>query len=223
MSLKPTKKSDESRPWMSKRSDRARKISPEYHLIVTEGEKTEPYYFKRIKEIINQTYRERVQLQIEGKGENTVQLFHTAKRLAESNPNRFQHVWVVYDTDDFKAEDINIVPKKCEEASTQECTYHAIWSNQCVELWYLLHFGFYHSDINRDAYFPKLTNYLNKMGAGPYKKNREDMYDVLQLKMKDAIHNAKALDRENDGKTPAASAPGTKIFELIDKLKPYLL
>lgn len=57
MSLKPPKKSDAGRPWMASRADRARKISPEYHLIVTEGEKTEPLYFERVKEIINQQYK----------------------------------------------------------------------------------------------------------------------------------------------------------------------
>ena len=222
MSLKPSKKSDASRPWMSNRADRVRKISPEYHLIVTEGEKTEPLYFDRVKELINRKYKERIQLRVEGKGENTVHLFNTAKRIAESDPNGIKHVWVVYDTDDFEAEDINLVPQKCKEASSGDRIYHAIWSNQCVELWYLLHFGYYHSDIDRREYFPKLTEHLQRIGAGQYKKNRSDMYDVLRPKMEDAIKNAKTLDGENEGKTPAASAPGTKIFELIEKLIPYL-
>ena len=222
MSLKPPKRSDMSRPWMTSRADRARKISPEYHLIVTEGEKTEPLYFERVKETINQQYRERIQLRVEGTGENTVHLFCTAKRIAESDPNGIRHVWIVYDTDDFKAEDINLVPKYCEKASSGDRIYHAIWSNQCVELWYLLHFGYYHSDIDRKEYFPKLTAHLKEIGTGPYKKNRRDMYDVLRSKMDEAIKNAKTLDEENEGKTPAASAPGTKIFELIEKLNPYL-
>ena len=222
MSLKPPKISDAGRPWMTSRADRARKISPEYHLIVTEGEKTEPLYFERVKEIINQQYKERIQLRVEGTGENTVYLFNKAKQIAESDPNGIRHVWVVYDTDDFKAEDINLVPKCCKEASSDGCVYLAIWSNQCVELWYLLHFGYYHSDIDRKEYFPKLTTHLKGIGAGPYKKNRKDMYDVLRPRMDEAINNAKALDEENTGKTPAASAPGTKIYELIEKLKPYI-
>ena len=222
MSLKPPKKSDANRPWMSKRADRVRIISPEYHLIVTEGEKTEPLYFERVKAVINQKYRERVQLRIEGKGEETVYLFNTAKRIAESDPNGFRHVWVIYDTDDFKAEDINLVSQRCMEASNGDCAYHAIWSNQCVELWFLLHFDFFQSDIDRKAYFTKLTGYLQNIGAGTYTKNRTDIYDVLRPYLVKAIQNAKALDERNKGKTPAESAPGTKIFELIEKLKPYL-
>ena len=38
---------------MKKRLDRAIKIQPEYHLIVTEGTDTEPEYFGSIKDVIN--------------------------------------------------------------------------------------------------------------------------------------------------------------------------
>ena len=53
MSLKPPKKSDLNKSWMKKKPDRAIKIHPEYHIIVTEGTDTEPAYFGAIKEIIN--------------------------------------------------------------------------------------------------------------------------------------------------------------------------
>jgi hypothetical protein len=40
--------------------------------------------------------------------------------------------------------------------------------------------------------------------------------------MEAAIVNAKKLDQINTGKLPSASAPGTKVYELVEKLKPYL-
>ena len=104
MSLHPLKKSDLSKSWMQKRADRPKKIQPEYHLIVTEGTKTEPEYFTAIKNLINQHYSERIHLEICGKGENTITLFESAKQLAENDPNGCKHVWVVYDKDDFPAE-----------------------------------------------------------------------------------------------------------------------
>ncbi len=52
MSLKPPKKSDLDKEWMSKRYERKKKIQPEYHLIITEGTKTEPNYFKSMKDLI---------------------------------------------------------------------------------------------------------------------------------------------------------------------------
>ena len=50
-------------------ADRAIKIHPEYHLIVTEGTDTEPAYFGMIKEIINKKYPEKIQLNVSGAGE----------------------------------------------------------------------------------------------------------------------------------------------------------
>ena len=56
MSLKPFKKSDLEKGWMKKRRDRKIRIQPEYHLIVTEGTKTEPKYFQAIRDIINSQF-----------------------------------------------------------------------------------------------------------------------------------------------------------------------
>ena len=40
--------------------------------------------------------------------------------------------------------------------------------------------------------------------------------------MDEAIYNAKKLNKINEGKNPSQSSPGTKIYELIEKLKLYL-
>ena len=44
----------------------------------------------------------------------------------------------------------------------------------------------------------------------------------MDLFMNSAIANAKRLDAANQGKTPSKAAPGTKVYELVEKLKPYL-
>lgn len=223
MSLKPSKKSDSDKEWMSKRADRKKLINPEYHLIVTEGIKTEPNYFQGIKKRINRDYRERIHLEIEGEGTNTVELFEEAKRIVDKNPNGYRHVWIVYDTDDFPAESINKVVELCKENSTAECTYHAVWSNQCIEFWFLLHFSFEQSDLHRNQYFEKLSRCFRDNGvAGTYEKNREDIFEILLPFLGNAIRNASKLDELNKGKTPANSCPGTKVFELMKKLKFYL-
>ena len=222
MSLKPLKKSDLDKSWMKARRDKPKKIQPEYHLIITEGTETEPTYFEAMKEIINSTYSDRIQLGVHGAEDNTLSLFKKAKNMAASSANGYKHVWVVYDTDDFPADHINKTSELCLTESTDETTYHAIWSNQCIELWFLLHFSFMQADLHRTAYWPKLTEILIDLGYGEYGKNRNDMYQILLPYMDAAIANAKKLDRINEGKLPSASAPGTKIYELIEKLKPYL-
>lgn len=222
MSLKPPKKSDLDKSWMKQRRDSRKAIQPEYHLIVTEGTDTEPAYFGAMQEIINAKYQHRIQLQIVGGGDNTLNLFSLAQKIANDSPNIFRHVWIVYDTDSFPAEHINKTAELCTNESNEETTYHAIWSNQCIELWFLLHFSFMHADIHRSAYWPKLTQLLNAQGLGDYKKNRPDMYEILCPYMDTAIANAKQLDVINAGKSPSESAPGTRVYELVEKLKPYL-
>ena len=49
MSKKPLKKSDLGKSWLKSRSDNKKKMAPEYHLIVSEGTDTEPFYFEAIK------------------------------------------------------------------------------------------------------------------------------------------------------------------------------
>lgn len=222
MSLKPPKKGDLNKNWMKRRRDKLIKIQPEYHLIVTEGTKTEPLYFQAIRDIINQKYRDRIQLDVSGEGDNTLSLFERAKERVAKSANGYSHVWVVYDTDDFPADHINWTAELCNSETTEETAYHAIWSNQCIELWYLLHFNLFQTDIHRRAYGQKLTEHLKQIGAGNYTKNRPDMFEILRPYMDSAIANAKQLDKINKGKTPADATPGTKVYELIETLGIYL-
>ena len=72
--------------------------------------------------------------------------FHCLRKrraLVAISPNVYKHVWIVYDTDDFPAEHINEVQNLCEINSNEETEYHALWSNQCIELWFLLHFCYF--------------------------------------------------------------------------------
>ena len=78
------------------------------------------------------------------------------------------------------------------------------------------------SDLHRTSYWLKLTEILTALGYGKYEKNRTDMYQILFPFMDAAIANAEKLDRINEGKLPSAAAPGTKVYELVKKLKPYL-
>lgn len=222
MSLKPPKKSDMKKGWMKSRRDKTIKIQPEYHLIVTEGTNTEPAYFGAIRDIINAQYRGKVQLDVYGEGDNTLNLLDRAKKRVLHSSNVYKHVWVVYDTDDFSEANIDLTEDLCNQYSNSETEYHSIWSNQCIELWYLLHFSFLQTNIHRNEYWPKLTAALTTLNKGTYTKNRQDMFAVLRPKLDTAIANAKRLDSINIGKPPSKSAPGTKVFELLEKLKTYI-
>ncbi|MBE6005299.1 MAG: RloB domain-containing protein [Lachnospiraceae bacterium] len=222
MSLHPLKRSDINKEWNQGRKRKKVLIQPEYQLIITEGTDTEPNYFSAIADIVNSKYPNKINVTVEGIGDNTLNLLEKARRMVLASPNVIKHVWVVYDTDDFPPEHINKTAEYCEQYTDVETEYHAIWSNQCIELWFLLHFGLYHSDIHRKEYWPKLSEWLIKYGYGKYSKNRSDMFEILRPYMKTAIINATRLEEYNIGKVPSASAPGTRVHVLIKHLQEYL-
>ena len=161
-------------------------------------------------------YRGRIQLDIYGEGQNMLSLFDKARNHVQCSSNVYKHVWIVYDTDDFPQKHINRTAELCEQSSTEETEYHAIWSNQCIELWFLLHFSYFQSDIHRKEYWPKLSECMTMYGFGTYSKGREDMYSILEPYMDDAIRNARKLDAVNQGRTPAMSTPGTYVLEVAE-------
>ena len=225
MSLKPAKKGDRGKPWMNRgRRNKVVKIRLDYHLIVTEGTRTEPEYFGAIREIINRKNPNRIQLEIVGAGDNTLALFDAARKLVRKNLNGYAHVWIVYDTDDFPPERVDQTARlcdECNEAPDSETKYHAIWSNQCIELWFLLHFDYFQTDIHRNEYMSKINVYFKRLGRGEYTKSRGDMFEILRPKMQTAIRNAEKLDGRNENLQPSQSRPGTKVYELVKYLLPY--
>lgn len=222
MSMKPTKKSDTSKKWMSDRRDRRIIIAPEYHLIVTEGTKTEPQYFDGLRADINSLYKGRISISIEGigQGANTLTLLERAQKIVSKEPDKYKHIWLVYDKDSFPKDDFDNTYYKCKALSESGdySVYHALWSNECIEYWFLLHFITLDSALHRNEYYPKLSYYL----GSKYEKNREDIYSLLKPNIKVAIDNAKRIAAINNGLPPSRCTPGTTVFEIFEKLNCYL-
>lgn len=220
MSNKPAKKSDSGKAWMRQRRDRAIRIAPEYHLIVSEGIKTEPQYFKGLKNDLGR-YRDKITLEIEGTGKNTLTLFEEAEELAnryERYGKHFSHVWIVFDKDDFPPDNFDNTADICEKRSNSDRKYHALWSNECIEYWFLLHFEYLNTGISREQYYPKLSKHLNC----EYVKNDDKIYDKLKPMYKTAIRNAKKMLKAHEITVPSKCCPGTTVYEIFDYLKPYI-
>ena len=95
-------------------------------LIVCEGEKTEPNYFRkfRIPGLV---------VQVEGLGINTMSLVHETINLREQGD--YDQVWCVFDKDDFPDKNFNAAI-----ALAKRNRIRVAYSNQSFELWYVLHF-----------------------------------------------------------------------------------
>ena len=171
-------------------------------LIVCEGEKTEPNYFRKFRV-------PREVIEIHGTGYNTVSLIQEAIRLRDKVAGTnaaYDQVWCVFDHDSFPPDNINEAFKLAEEKTIQ-----VAFSNEAFEIWYLLHFAYHESALSRSQYKEKLTASL----GCPYVKNSETIYETLFNKQADAIRNAKKL--------PERANPSTTVYKLVEELNRFLL
>ena len=86
-----------------RRAGNPRSILPQRHLFVTEGTKTEPNYLNGMIDQICTCYGAscRKQFVVYGEGDNTLGLLTKAEKHLINEPDGFQHVWILYDQDDF--------------------------------------------------------------------------------------------------------------------------
>jgi hypothetical protein len=91
-----------------------------------------------------------VKVECFGTGMNTDSIMEEAikrKKKAISEEATYEHIWVVFDRDSFPGDNFNRAFDLLRNHQHPEIT--ACWSNECFELWYLLHFGFRQTAIGR--------------------------------------------------------------------------
>jgi hypothetical protein len=193
------------------------------YLIVCEGEKTEPNYFKSLKSSLPKGVLEVLDFRIIGEGFNTESLVQQAIKLKTkwelASGREIDKLWVVFDKDSFSPIAFNNAIQLCENTPKTE----AAWSNEAFEIWYLLHFEYYNTGISRDLYKQKIqSNFRNKgLTNFIYTKNRTDMYDMLSKygDLKLAIKHSKKLESTFNGAMGFANQnPCTTIYKLVLEL-----
>jgi len=170
-------------------------------LIVCEGKKTEPKYFERFRV-------PGLVVRIEGIGMNTLRLVDEAMKTR--NDGEYDQVWCVFDKDDFPIDHFENAIKRAIDNGM-----HVAYSNQAFELWYVLHFEYLNSAIDRRAYMEKLSFHL----GFEYKKNDPNIYEVLKCKIETAIRNAERLMQEYQPPHPGIDDPSTTVYQLVKALQ----
>lgn len=196
-------------------------------LIVTEGKRTEPLYFKGMEKKIKEKIGGVVDvievpvIDIQGEGCSTGRLIEVTERFVKEAKIIYQNIWVVFDKDDFEDFD-----EAVREGTNKG--YKTAWSNQAFEYWLYLHFHYSDSALHRDDWNKKLDEIFKQyhLGEGKYQKNYKEIYDMVNIYdgVTTAIKNAKRRMADFDPKKckPSEFDPGTTVYKLAEELKRFI-
>jgi len=230
VSLKPIKKSDARKMDKMKAKKRDLRLNelPPRILIVTEGTKTEPFYFEILADKINKkeefskiTRNPRVVVEVEGTGRNTSGLYQYLEDNYDSvELANYSKIWLVYDKDDFPKDRFDNVYHKA--SSSKKSKFNAAWSNQSFELWLLWHYKDYSTVAHRTEYIKNLKKYIPN-----YSKGDRTVYEkiVHDGDIRRAIQRAKQQEEnyEHNGiTTPSKMECASMVYKLVEELLQYI-
>ena len=199
------------------RRKRAKRSPYERILIVCEGEKTEPNYFK---EIVRVYELNTANIVIDGKcGSSPMSVFEYAESLwdvEDAKGDSYDRVYCVFDKDSHETygKALNMIRGK-----KPENTFFAANSVPCFEYWFLLHFTYttkpHFSAGNAssaDSVIKDLKQYMPD-----YSKGNEGIFSILFNRLKFAKENAeKSLICSSQNGT---DNPSTTVHKLVDYLE----
>ena len=181
-------------------------------LIVCEGENTEPDYFRAFRMTT-------AKVKAVGQAMNTLSLVTKAISIREADKKKkrvYDQCWVVFDKDDFPANDFNQAIMLAEKND-----FHVAYSNQAFEYWFLLHYNLYTGPLHRNQY----EKMLSKLTGIPYVKTEgfgTVMYNLLLKRQPLAIKNAEIVLAEISHGNPAEEESSTTVHRLVKELNKYL-
>ncbi len=197
------------------RKIRKRKLIPIF-LIVCEGKKTEKCYFNSFN--VSTT---RIKIITKGAGRSTTDLIKKAisirNEFEKENKIKIDQTGCVIDKDD--NDDLNVAIDFGEKNNIL-----VAYSNKAFELWYILHFKYTTSPMAVHELFEVIDKLMVKFFNRNYKKNNEDIYNLLNENEDIAIKNAtKLLEfHENIGDiNPENNNPSTTVHKLVLELNKF--
>lgn len=191
-----------------------------YFLIVSEGQKTEPNYFKTY---IGRHGSKIISIKCGKGGKNTTQLIREAQKIIEVDKRRgveYDSVWIVFDKDKFPDEAFNAAIDDAPKEGIQ-----VAWSNPAFEFWYLLHL----KDISRELTPAECIQEIEKIinaktspkskKAFKYNKATND-FSWLDREQNEvlAISRAEKLVANLSNQNFAEANPCTTVYKLVRQL-----
>lgn len=192
-------------------------------LIVSEGTKTEPNYFREIC-CAHRIPTANVVVQPGRDGTSPLQVVTYAQQLFEKGDphcrverRAFEWVYAVFDRDQHASYEKAIQLAESLDFSLRndlnnKVRFLAVASVPCFELWLLLHFEKVQAPILRNEVSDRLKCYLPK-----YEKGSKAIYKETKAKLPEAISRAKEL-KEKAGRGARGEGPFTAVHELVHQL-----
>ena len=188
-------------------------------LIVSEGSKTEPNYFKEIRAAYRlQTAN--VEVQPGELGTEPIQVVQYARALFEDGdhrkqiqPRAFERVYAVFDRDDHRTyfEALKLAASldgKLRNDNKLQVSFKAVASVPSFELWLLLHYEDVQAPLHRDEVMRRLKHHIPG-----YEKGAGGAFATTRGQLDTAMQRASALDARFSACT--APEPYTAIAELV--------
>ena len=199
-----------------------RRASYDRILIVSEGSKTEPNYFREIRAAYR-LHTANVEVWPSELGTAPIQVVEHAQSLFENGDRHkniqrraFEKVYAVFDRDDHLSYHNALAQAasldgKLRNDARQPILFQAIASVPSFELWLLLHFEDIRAPIHRDEVMRRLKHYIPD-----YAKGAVDAYARTCAHLPLAIERAERLAQQFNAHTDPE--PFTAIVELVKLL-----
>ncbi|WP_394027691.1 RloB family protein [Desulfovibrio falkowii] len=182
-----------------------RQVEKKRFLIVCEGKNTEPQYFKKL----SHAWRLLVDVNVLSAAGAPEQLVNEAIAAKERvKDNYYNEVWLVFDKDD-------IAPQVILDARSKAINngINVAFSNECFELWLLLHFQDDGWQVPRRELPAALDAHLR--GYSNDKSISDKHFKQLRATLPDAVRRACWLDKNKELDGDLETCPYTSVHELV--------
>lgn len=185
-----------------------------YYLIVTDTEKTERNYIEGLKESLQEDSRSKIAIKyINERTNSMVDKCLEVQRM----DSQYRDAWIIFDRDEVSNFDQII-------SSAEGKGIKVAWSNPCIEIWFLAHFGIMPVTTGSVQCCNKLEDTYLKNTGRKYVKSDSSIYKLLSQYGNEikAIQLAGSRYKGfiNDfGMVPSKMNPSSTLYLLVKELK----
>lgn len=195
------------------------------HLYIFCNGETEKIYFE---DICKQLRVPKATCRIIASSHNRLSLVKKVQQQCKREgitPDTYTRIFVVYDADiqpKGKESDPGTIKQQVDNAyhSCRGNTYIPIVSNECFELWILLHYVDVTTPLHRDTLMKRVKDHIPN-----YHKTQSPVYDLTKSLQKKAKDRASALATQHQYAThkidfvPSRCCPFTNVHELLSAIE----